>query len=64
MMVMVPERDAEQTLSILREGPGGEFASRIGTVKRDAPGLVTLKSRIGTTRIVDMLSGEQLPRIC
>jgi len=64
MVVMVPERDAEQTLNILREGPGGEFASRIGTVKRDAPGLVTLKSRIGTTRIVDMLSGEQLPRIC
>jgi hydrogenase maturation factor len=30
----------------------------------DKPGLVTLKSRIGATRIVDTLSGEQLPRIC
>jgi hydrogenase expression/formation protein HypE len=64
MVVLVPERVAERALEILRSGPGGEYASRIGTVKTDAPGLVTLKSRIGTTRIVDMLSGEQLPRIC
>ncbi len=64
MAVFVPERDAEKAMDILKSGPGGEFASRIGTVKTDSPGLVTLKSRIGTTRIVDMLSGEQLPRIC
>lgn len=64
MVVFVPGNEAEKALEILRTGPGGEFASKIGTVKRDDPGLVTLKSRIGTTRIVDMLSGEQLPRIC
>jgi hydrogenase expression/formation protein HypE len=64
MAVFVPEREAEKALELLRTGPGGEYASRIGVVKSDTPGLVTLKSRIGTTRIVDMLSGEQLPRIC
>jgi len=64
MVVFVPQKEADRALEILRTGPGGEFASQIGTVKTDAPGLVTLKSRIGTTRIVDMLSGEQLPRIC
>jgi hydrogenase expression/formation protein HypE len=64
MVVFVPEREAERALDILRNGPGGDFAAHIGTVKSDSPGMVTMKSRIGTTRIVDMLSGEQLPRIC
>lgn len=64
MVVFVAERDSDRALEILRSGPGGEFASRIGSVKNDSPGMVTMKSRIGTTRIVDMLSGEQLPRIC
>ena len=64
MAVFVPASQAEKALEVLRSGPGGEFAARIGTVKADAAGLVTLKSRIGTTRIVDMLTGEQLPRIC
>ena len=37
---------------------------RIGRVTESPAGLVTLRSRIGATRIVDRLSGEQLPRIC
>ena len=64
MVVFVPENETDRALEILRHGPGGEFASCIGKVISDAPGMVTMKSRIGTTRIVDMLSGEQLPRIC
>jgi hydrogenase expression/formation protein HypE len=64
MVVLVPGEQADHALEVLRTGPGGEFASRIGTVKKNQPGMVTLKSRIGTTRIVDMLTGEQLPRIC
>lgn len=64
MVVFVPGNQAERALEILRTGPGGEFASRIGTVNEGPSGMVTLKSRIGTTRIVDMLTGEQLPRIC
>jgi hydrogenase expression/formation protein HypE len=64
MVVFVPEREADRALDVLRNGPGGDFAARIGTVKSDSPGMVTMKSQIGTTRIIDMLSGEQLPRIC
>ncbi len=60
----VPAREAERALQQLRAHPLGEQARIIGTVKDDNPGLVTMRSRIGATRIVDMLSGEQLPRIC
>jgi hydrogenase expression/formation protein HypE len=60
---VAPEH-ADRALSLMRAHPLGEQACRIGTVSEDASGLVTMKSRIGTSRIVDMLSGEQLPRIC
>jgi hydrogenase expression/formation protein HypE len=60
----VPAREAERVLQRLQAHPLGEQARMIGTVTSDAPGLVTMRSRIGATRIVDMLSGEQLPRIC
>ena len=59
-----PEADAERALRILRAHPLGKEAALIGSVTQKAPGLVTLESHIGATRIVDMLSGEQLPRIC
>jgi len=48
----------------MRAHPLGEQARIIGTVAEDNPGLVTMRSSIGATRIVDTLSGEQLPRIC
>jgi hydrogenase expression/formation protein HypE len=64
MIVFLPEAQAEQALEVLRSGAGGESASRIGSVKVESSGIVTMKSRIGTTRIIHMLSGEQLPRIC
>lgn len=63
-IAFVPQAEAERALQVMKTGPGGEFATQIGTVDRASRGRVTLKSRIGTTRIVDMLSGEQLPRIC
>ncbi len=44
--------------------PLGKKATRLGTVGNAQPGLVTMRSRIGGTRVVDLLSGEQLPRIC
>jgi hydrogenase expression/formation protein HypE len=61
-VAIVPEAEAEWALAILREEHA--TAARIGTVDQRKVGLVTMKSRIGTQRIVDMLSGEQLPRIC
>jgi hydrogenase expression/formation protein HypE len=60
----VPASQAEVALHRLRDHPLGTQACIIGTVRDDDPGLVTMRSRIGASRIVDMLGGEQLPRIC
>jgi hydrogenase expression/formation protein HypE len=48
----------------MRRHPLGSEARIIGTVKKENPGLVTMRTTLGTTRIVDMLAGDQLPRIC
>ena len=61
---ILPEPEAEGALRIMRTHPLGTEACLIGRVTDDVSGLVTMRSRIGATRIVDMLSGEQLPRIC
>jgi hydrogenase expression/formation protein HypE len=62
-VAFVPPNEVKETLAIL-----GDQARQIGVVSqsdsRNDDGLVTLKSAIGATRIMDMLSGEQLPRIC
>jgi hydrogenase expression/formation protein HypE len=60
----VPKAQADRALALLREHPLGAGACVIGEVRDGAAGLVTLRSWIGATRVVDMLSGEQLPRIC
>jgi hydrogenase expression/formation protein HypE len=60
----VPARDAERAVEILRALPVTRGAARVGAVAEDASGVVVMESRIGGTRVVDMLSGEQLPRIC
>jgi hydrogenase expression/formation protein HypE len=62
-VLFVPDTVADSALSIITSHPHGENAERIGYVSED-PGGVILKSRIGASRIVDMFSGEQLPRIC
>ena len=48
----------------MRADPCGPDACDIGEVTADRPGRVTMTTRIGGERIVDMLAGEQLPRIC
>jgi len=63
MIVFVPESEAAHALEVLRGDPHTAGAVEIGRVSSGG-GLVKMKSRIGTTRIIDMLSGEQLPRIC
>jgi hydrogenase expression/formation protein HypE len=60
----VPGREADRALARMRAHPLGHQACIIGTVVEDTPGLVTMRSSIGATRVVDTLSGEQLPRIC
>jgi len=63
-IAFVPPRDAERALSLMRSHPLGAGAVEIGAVNKGTAGIVTMKSSIGASRIVDMLSGEQLPRIC
>ena len=60
----VPARDAERAVDILRSLPVTHGAARIGHVVEAESPVVVMESRIGGTRVVDMLSGEQLPRIC
>lgn len=55
---------AENLLEIIRRNPVGENANIIGEVLESPDGKVLLKTKIGGTRMLDMLSGEQLPRIC
>jgi hydrogenase expression/formation protein HypE len=56
--------DAGRALELMRSHPLCAQAVNIGSVAEDPAGMVFMKSRIGATRIVDMISGEQLPRIC
>ncbi len=65
LVAFVGAQDAGRALEILQAHPLGRGAAQIGSVNAAGrPGLVTLRSRIGASRIVDMMSGEQLPRIC
>lgn len=63
-VAFVPAGQAEQALDILRAHPLCTAACLIGRVAPGAIGQVTLRSRIGVRRVLDLLSGEQLPRIC
>lgn len=62
-LAIVPPAEAERALEILAIHGGGIEPTIAGTVRPGSP-LVTLRTTIGTNRVVDMISGEQLPRIC
>lgn len=63
-VAFVPQAQAERALEVLQAQPVSAGAAQIGRVEERPAGTVTLKSRIGTRRVLDMLTGEQLPRIC
>lgn len=63
-VAFIAAKDAERAWQILRRHPVSAGATMIGRVLESPGPLVTLKSAIGATRILDMPSGEQLPRIC
>ncbi|HRI57681.1 MAG TPA: AIR synthase-related protein, partial [Anaerolineae bacterium] len=63
LAIVAPEA-AEAVLAAMQADPLGREAAIIGEVVAEHAGRVMLRSRIGGTRVVDMLSGEQLPRIC
>jgi hydrogenase expression/formation protein HypE len=62
--VFVPAAQADATLEIMKKIPVSQGSVRVGIVEESPKRMVILQSRIGGNRVVDMLSGEQLPRIC
>jgi hydrogenase expression/formation protein HypE len=63
-VAFVPPHLADIALDALRNHPLGRGAQRIGVAVSDHPGMVVMRTPLGGTRIVDMLPGDQLPRIC
>ena len=64
LLAIVAREDAEKILRVLRETRYGENAAIIGHVTNEPRGRVLMKTSIGSTRVVDVLMGEMLPRIC
>ncbi len=64
LVAIVDPNVADDVVTAMRHHPLGQNARVIGAVMDKNPGLVTMRTALGTTRIVDMLVGDQLPRIC
>jgi hydrogenase expression/formation protein HypE len=64
LIAVVPGESADRALAALRAHPQGARAAVIGRVTGEQPGIVQLKTAFGGTRIVDLLVGDPLPRIC
>lgn len=64
LVAIVAADDAQKILARMRKNPYGKEASVIGEVIEEHKGRVVMKTRLGASRIVDMLTGELLPRIC
>jgi hydrogenase expression/formation protein HypE len=64
LLAIVAGDEAEHILAVMRRQPYGREAVIIGRVQEQPQGRVLLRTAFGSTRIVDMLSGEMLPRIC
>jgi hydrogenase expression/formation protein HypE len=64
LIAIVPPADAEAVLKAMKKHTYGKEAAIIGEVTKEKPGRVVMNTRIGSSRIVDMLTGDPLPRIC
>jgi hydrogenase expression/formation protein HypE len=64
LVAILPEQEAGRVLELMRRTQYGEGAVQIGQVLEHNPGRVLMKTRLGSTRVVDRLAGEMLPRIC
>ena len=64
LIAIVAPQAADAVLQAMRRHPLGAEAQIVGIVRKEHPGLVTMRTPLGTTRVVDMLTGDQLPRIC
>ena len=64
LVALVSEEDTEAVLEAMRKSPYGQEAAVIGQVQTENPGRLLLRTSLGSTRIIDVLAGELLPRIC
>jgi hydrogenase expression/formation protein HypE len=64
LLAVVPHEPADRVLGVMRQHPLGRNAALIGEIVDEHPGMVIMRSVIGGDRVVTMLAGEQLPRIC
>jgi len=64
LVACVGAEDAEELVKAMQKHPYGKKSSIAGSVKDDSPGRLSLKTTIGSHRVLDMQTGEQLPRIC
>ncbi len=64
LIVILPADQADQALAVMQAHPRGARAALVGRVGSRQPGRVWLETAVGGRRILDMLSGEPLPRIC
>jgi hydrogenase expression/formation protein HypE len=64
LIAVVPPDDADRLLATMRRHPLGKNAAVIGEIVAEHSGMVVLKSLVGGERVITMLAGEQLPRIC
>jgi hydrogenase expression/formation protein HypE len=64
LIAVVPPAQAGRLVEVMRAHPLGREAAIIGEVVAEHPGMVTMQSVVGGERVVTMLAGEQLPRIC
>lgn len=64
LIAIVASADAEKILAAMKDHPSGKDSAIIGEVTANHTGVVVLQTAIGGERVVDMISGEQLPRIC
>ncbi|SPF49422.1 carbamoyl phosphate phosphatase, hydrogenase 3 maturation protein [Syntrophobacter sp. SbD1] len=64
VLAVVPQKGADAVLAAMKSHPLGRASCLIGEIVSDDPGRVFLRTMIGGHRLVDMLRGEQLPRIC
>jgi hydrogenase expression/formation protein HypE len=64
LVAVVAQEAAEPVLQRMRRHPLGPDAAIIGEVVAEHPGMVLMKTEVGGTRVLDVMFGEQLPRIC
>jgi hydrogenase expression/formation protein HypE len=64
LVAIVAPEAAQEVVEAMRQHPLGKQSQIIGTITGEHPGLVVARTHLGTTRMVDMLAGDQLPRIC